>query len=241
MKAPIITAIIPARGGSKGIPRKNLYPINGKPLIQYTIEAAKQSCYLNQIMLNSEDDEIRAFCSNQGVDASYQRPYALAGDRSRQIHAILDWLDWMEKTNQFPDIVVLLQPTSPLRSSKLIDSAIEAFLNQPDVSLVGVSEMKEHPAKSIHKQDGRWHYLIDSGDYVPRRQEMSKDYYVINGSIYIATPEWIRAHQGFTVEGKTQLFETPDLEGVDVDTMLDVYYVEALLKAKTETTIKESL
>jgi len=233
MKNPVITAIIPARGGSKGIPRKNLYPIDGKPLIQYTIEAAQKSRYLNQIMLNSEDVEIQAFGKKLGVDVSYTRPVELAGDSSRQIHAILHWLDWMEQSLGLPDIVVLLQPTSPLRTSALIDHAIEQFIAQPEVSLVGVNEMKDHPAKSIHKLQDGWHYLAPSGDYVPRRQEMSKAYFVINGAIYIATPQWIRAHQGFTVEGKTQLFETTPEEGVDVDCLTDVYWVEALLRAKS--------
>lgn len=233
MKNPVITAIIPARGGSKGIPRKNLFPVNGKPLIQYTIEAAKASKYLTHVMLNSEDTEIQHFCESAGVDVSYTRPVELAGDSSRQIDAILHWLDWMEQNQRLPDIVVLLQPTSPLRTAALIDRAIEQFLAQPSVSLVGVNEIKDHPAKSIHKRQDGWHYLAPSGDYVPRRQEMSKVYFVINGTIYIATPQWIRAQNDFTVEGQTQLFETTPEEGVDVDCLTDVYWVEALLRAKS--------
>ncbi|SFR59375.1 cytidylyltransferase domain-containing protein [Thiomicrospira sp. ALE5] len=228
-----ITAIIPARGGSKGIPRKNLYPINGKPLIQYTIEAAKNSHYLDQIVLNSEDEEIRHFCSDLGVDASYKRPYSLAGDQSRLVDSVVEWLDWMEVNHDLPDVIVLLQPTSPLRTAELIDSAIEAFLNKPAVSLVGVTEMKEHPAKSIFVEKDSWRYIVDSGAYVPRRQELEKNYFTINGAIYIATPEWLRNYNDFTVQGKTQLFETPHDQAVDVDAMIDVHIVEAILNAKT--------
>ncbi|BBP45525.1 hypothetical protein THMIRHAS_08980 [Thiosulfatimonas sediminis] len=239
MEQLTITAIIPARGGSKGIPRKNLFPINGKSLIQYTVEAAQNSTLLNQVMLNSEDQEIIDFCAALGVDVSYRRPFKLAGDASRQIHAILDWLDWMEQHQRLPDVVVLLQPTSPLRTAALIDAALKVFLQNPTVSLVGVNAMQEHPAKSIHKREDGWQYLLDSGDYVPRRQEMADDFFVINGSIYIATPDWIRLHQGFTVEGQSHLFVTNQAEGLDVDTLLDVSIAEAYLKNALKTQNKQ--
>lgn len=224
-------AIIPARGGSKGIPRKNIYPINGKPLIQYTIEVAQSSQGLSRIMLNSDDDEIIAVAQSLGIDVSYKRPANLATDRSRLVHGVMDMLDWLESKDELPDAVVLLQPTSPLRGITLIDSAIDAFEKSGLDSLVGVNLMKEHPAKSIHQTNDGWTYLAPSGKYVPRRQELIDDYYVINGSIYIATPQWIRQNENFVMEGQTALFKTSEIEGVDVDTLMDVYLVEAYQNA----------
>lgn len=227
-----ILGIIPARGGSKGIPRKNLFPINGKPLIQYTIEAAKESRYLSHIALNSEDDEIRHFAERFGVDVSYHRPEHLATDTARQVHAIMDMLDWLEERNQLPDIVVLLQPTSPLRTGKFIDDAVAYFLAESLNSLVGVHQVREHPCVIIDAQKTPWHYLVPSPrkNYVPRRQELSGQYYAINGTIYIATPQWIRAHQNFTLEGHSYLYPSPPEMGVDIDHLMDVYQVEAYLK-----------
>ncbi|WP_127470455.1 cytidylyltransferase domain-containing protein [Thiomicrorhabdus aquaedulcis] len=228
-----ILAIIPARGGSKGIPRKNIYPISGKPLIQYTVEAALASKKLTRIMLNSDDNEIIKKVETMGVDVSYQRPANLATDTARLVHAVLDMLDWLEKRNQLPDVVVLLQPTSPLRGLTLIDDAIDAYLESGLESLVGVNLMKDHPAKSIHELKSGWHYLASTRKlkYVPRRQELEGDYYVINGSIYIATPQWIRQNENFVVEGKTALFKTSEIEGIDVDTVMDAFLVEAYQNA----------
>ena len=123
-----ILGLIPARGGSKGIPRKNLFPIMGKPLLEFTVDAAHNSRYITQTMLSSEDQEIIDFARKLGVDCRYKRPKHLATDQAVTIDAVFDVLDWLEERGELPDIVVLLQPTSPLRDEEVIDQALEMFM-----------------------------------------------------------------------------------------------------------------
>lgn len=226
-----ILGLIPARGGSKGIPRKNLYPVMGKPLIQYSIEAALNSRFINQVMLSTEDSEIKAFAQQFDIDTSYSRPTHLASDTATTYDAVVDLMSWLETHHKSPDVLVLLQPTSPLRDAAVIDRALKDFFDSQTSSLVGVNKMKEHPFKSLRKKEGGWSYLAKPQKHVSRRQDYSEDYFVINGSIYIFTPEWVKHKQSFVVEGETQLFETSKIVGLDIDEMLDVYQVEAYLRS----------
>ncbi len=226
-----ILGLVPARGGSKGIPQKNLYPVMGKPLLQYTIEAAKGSRHLTRLMLSSENLEIRTFAACQGVKSEYVRPSALATDEASLIDVALHALHWLENKDQLPDIVVLLQPTSPLRTAQHIDSAIEQFLNSGCSSLVSVHPMKEHPWKSIERRQGEnWKFLAKPMDNVTRRQGYPEHYYTVNGALYIITPDFLREKGGFVVEGETDLFIMESAAGVDVDELSDIFLTEAHLK-----------
>ncbi|WP_319381551.1 acylneuraminate cytidylyltransferase family protein [Thiomicrorhabdus sp.] len=226
-----VLGLIPARGGSKGIPKKNLYPIMGKPLLQYTFDAARKSEYINQIMLSSEDAEIRDFASRCHIDTRYQRPEALATDEATTIDVVLDVLDWLEERNELPEVLVLLQPTSPLRTEQDIDQALKQFIEQNLDSLVAVHPMIEHPFKCLQQEeDGSWQFLAKPDKYVSRRQEYKNDYFAINGALYIVRPQWLRQHGNFVVESKTTLFEMTSVAGVDVDDLTDIFQVEAYLR-----------
>lgn len=229
-----ILGLIPARGGSKGIPKKNLYPVMGKPLLQYTIDAAAKSRYINHVMLSSEDSEIRAFAERNQVDTRYIRPGELATDEATTMQAVLHALDWLESQGELPDVLVLLQPTSPLRTEYDIDNAIEQFLQQGAESLVGVHQMIEHPFKCMQVTEDGWQFLAKPDQYVSRRQDYKNHYYAINGALYIVTPKWLRKHGNFVVEGKTQLFEMTSVSGVDVDDLSDIFQVEAYLKMASQ-------
>ena len=226
-----ILGLIPARGGSKGIPKKNLFPIMAKPLAQYTFEAAKECGALSHIMISSEDDEILHFAKLHDIDTRYRRPQALGSDHAKTADVVEDVLNWLEQMGEYPDILVLLQPTSPLRSADDINQAVSRFIELEASSMVGVHKMVEHPYKSMHQDEkGGWHYLAKAGEGAHRRQDYDDSYFTINGALYIVKPDWFRAHKTFVVEGETALFEMSPIAGMDVDELVDVFKVEAYLK-----------
>lgn len=231
MKKKTVIGLIPARGGSKGIPKKNLFPIMAKPLLQYTFEAAKESACLDNVMLSSEDEEIQHFAQLHSIDTRYRRPLPLASDTASTIDVVMDLLSWLEQAGETPDILVVLQPTSPLRSSEDIDRGIQAFIEQDMNSMVGVHKMAEHPYKSMHlNQDGCWNYLAKPDKKAHRRQDYDDSYFTINGALYIVKPDWFKKNQALVVENETELFEMSSVAGIDVDELVDVFKVEAYLK-----------
>lgn len=226
-----ILGLVPARGGSKGIPKKNLFPIMAKPLLQYTFEAAKESGALNNIMISSEDDEILHFAQLHGIDTRYRRPQALATDQASTADVVLDVLAWLEQMGELPDVLVLLQPTSPLRSAEDINRAVQRFIELGVDSMVSVHKMVEHPFKSMHmKNDGSWQYLARPGQKAHRRQDYDGNFFTVNGAFYIVKPSWFKEQKAFVVEGETALFEMSSIAGIDVDELVDVFKVEAYLK-----------
>ena len=227
-----ILALVPARGGSKGLIGKNLYPVLDKPLLQYTLDEAQKSQHITQLMMSSEDQAINDFAESCGVAVDYIRPTELAADQTSTAEAVLHVLDWLEEQGRLPDAIVLLQPTSPLRSVKDIDGAIEQFLSSDKQSLLSVKPMKEHPYKCVQRSESGWQYLAQPSQYVSRRQDYNDDYYVINGAIYIVTPDYLRKQGAFTAEGGSELFVMDSISGVDIDDLADVFQVEALLKMR---------
>lgn len=226
-----VLGLIPARGGSKGIPKKNLFPIMAKPLVQYTFDAAKECGVLDSIMISSEDEEILHFANLHGIDTRYRRPAHLGSDEAGTVEVIVDFLQWLERINEMPDILVLLQPTSPLRSATDINQAVQTFMEHDLSSLVGVHKMVEHPYKSMQQQsNGQWHYLAKPPQKVHRRQDYADNFYTINGALYIVKPQWFLANQALVVESETQLFNMSPIAGMDVDELVDVFKVEAYLK-----------
>lgn len=144
-----ILAIIPARGGSKRVLRKNIKQLAGKPLIWYSIEHAQRSKYVNRIIVSTEDEEISKIALSCGAEVPFLRPIELAGDSVTDFFVFEHALKWMaENEEYFPDLVVQLRPTSPLRSIDDVDSAIELLINSPDVDSVrSVIEAEPSPYK----------------------------------------------------------------------------------------------
>lgn len=226
-----VLALIPARGGSKGIPKKNLFPIMAKPLLQYTFEAAKESDVLDAIMISTEDDEITHFAQLHSIDTRYRRPAELGSDDARTVDVVKDVLDWLQANQEMPDVLVLLQPTSPLRSAEDIKRAVHSFIENNYDSMVSVHKMTEHPFKSIQrKSNGDWSYLAKSSQKQHRRQDYDDNFFTINGAFYLVKPEWFLEKNAFVVEGETELFEMSAVAGMDVDELVDVFKVEAYLK-----------
>ena len=231
-----ILAIIPARGGSKGIPKKNIVDLNGKPLIQYTVDVAIESRKIDRVFLSSDDDNIITTVKRMGIYSDYKRPCNFASDTATAVDVVIDALDWLEKNESYiPDAVILLQPTSPLRLSSDIDSAIEKFSQSSKDCLVSVHEMREHPYECIVdiENDG-WQYLAKQDTKAMRRQDYKNKFYYINGALYLVDVEFFKKYREFIVEKNTSFYVMPHERGIDIDEYSDLKQAEFLLKERME-------
>lgn len=227
-----ILAIIPARSGSKGVPKKNIYPLAGKPLISYTIESAKQCKYINKIIVSTDGPEIAELSKVLGADVPFLRPSNLAQDNTQMIEVVRDLLNTMSSNyNYIPDAIVLLQPTSPFRSSVQISEAINLFLKNPEAdSLVSVVKVPHHfTPESIYKftETGFLENYL-SGDKVYDRHQ-KPNYLARNGpAILISKKENIL--NGTSFYGKKILSFTMDYKSsIDIDSLEDMAHAEILL------------
>lgn len=179
-----ILAIIPARGGSKGIPDKNIADVNGEPLIGFTIKAALGSKYIDRTLVSTDSSKIAAISAQLGIDVPFLRPAYLASDEAKTIDVLVDCVDRLAQQGETYDLLVLLQPTQPLRQACHIDEAIEMMVDNNLTSLVSVSKVKENPVltRTINAK-GQLVNLLDTSSTV-RRQDFN-DFYRINGAVYI--------------------------------------------------------
>ena len=225
-----ILAMIPARGGSKGIKDKNIFPLNGKPLITYTIEAAKKSRYIDEIIVSTDSKKIADIASQVGANVPFMRPSEIAQDKSQIIDSAIYTINFMKQNNKEYDIFVLLQPTQPLRTYDDIDRAIEIFFEDIDKrDLVSISEVDDHPIliRQID-ENGSVKKLIDTNSTV-RRQDMPT-YYRVNGCIYI---NWIGKINIDTSFNDNELpYIMPKERSVDIDELSDLAVAEFHLKRR---------
>lgn len=216
--------LIPARGGSKGIPRKNIRPIAGKPLITWTIEAALNSSMLDAVVVSTDDAEIAELASRAGAQVPFIRPPHLAQDSTPGLAPVLHAL------TELPgfDAVLLLQPTSPLRRTEDIDSCLRLALAHQSPSVVSVSEPDTHPYWTYRLTAGQTlEHLIDAAP-VARRQDLPP-VYAVNGALYYAQADWLWRSQRM-VGPETLAFVMARDRSVDIDTSLDWQIAEMLLK-----------
>lgn len=220
-----IVAIIPARGGSKGIPRKNIKQLFGKPLIVWTIEHAKKSRYIGRITVSTEDKEISEISKKYGAEV-IERPEELAKDETPTIDVIFHVLR-VQAENFEPGLVVLLQPTSPLRNAQDIDNAIELFLKNDCESVVSVCEVEHSPYWGFEIEN-RYLKPIFGGKYLNMRRQDLPKVYTPNGAIYVSTPEILRKYKSFYCS-KTIPYIMPPERSVDIDNEIDFMLAELLM------------
>ncbi|MBC7505786.1 MAG: acylneuraminate cytidylyltransferase family protein [Sandarakinorhabdus sp.] len=220
-----VLALIPARGGSKGIPRKNITPIAGRPLIAWTITAAL-AARVDAVMVSTDDEEIAEIARAAGAIVPFLRPAELARDATPGLDPVLHALDGLPGY----DSVVLLQPTSPLRGAADIDAALALKAATGAASVVSVTEPATHPywVYSLDA-DGRMAPLIDAAKGA-RRQDLPV-VHALNGAMYLADAGWLRAGRRF-VDADTRAFVMPPERSVDIDTPFDWLIAEALLQAR---------
>ena len=221
-----ILGLIPARGGSKGIPRKNIKPLADRPLIAWTIEAALRSNLLDAVAVSTEDEEISEVSRRWGAQVPFRRPLELAKDDTPGIDTVLHALDQLPSF----DAVLLLQPTSPLRTTEDIDACLRLADEMRASSVVSVSEPETH-AYWMYRlgADRRLRALMDV-EPVSCRQELPP-IYALNGALYFSRSDWLREQRAFTTT-ETVAYVMPAERSVDIDTLLDWKLAELLLKER---------
>lgn len=179
-----IIAIVPARGGSKGIKDKNIRLLAGKPLLTYSIQVALACEYIDEVVVSTDSENIRNIALQYGASVPFLRPVELATDEAKTIDVILHALSELQKNDEYYDYVMLLQPTQPIREVSDLKQSIEQVIDNQYDSLVSVCPVQEHPIlmRTIG-DDGKLHNILSCGSTV-RRQDFPK-VYKVNGSIYI--------------------------------------------------------
>lgn len=219
-----ILGLIVARGGSKGVPRKNVAELGGQPLIAWTVQAAKASTVLTRVLLSSEDSEIIEAARLAGCEVPFVRPEELAADSTPGIEPVLHALDALGE--EF-DLVVLLQPTSPLRTAEDIDAAVGLLLESGASTCVSVTPAA-HGVEWMFSLDRDDRLMpLASGDRPDRRQDLAQAY-VLNGAVYVARPETLRERRTF-LTSDTVAYVMPPERSLDVDTPFDLELVRALV------------
>lgn len=222
-------ALIPARGGSKGIPRKNIRLVGNKPLIAWTIEAARESELVSRTLVSTEDQEIADIAQQYGAEVPCYRPENLAEDTSDTLDAVLYTLDFLEQKEGYtPDYVVLLQPTSPLRRSEDIDAAIRFTIERHADSVVSICEAKPHPllSKTLTLNGSLMDYIPGASDY-SRRQDFPA-VYSLNGALYINRISSLRKDRKFILPD-TYGFIMPEEWSLDIDAPFDLFIADLIL------------
>ena len=230
-----ILIFIPARGGSKGIPEKNLSNLNGVPLIKYTLDTTKELVKKNNEwipFISSDDKKILNYCKMQGFKMDYIRPEKLSKDTSPMIDAILDALDWLSIKNIHIDSVLLLQPTSPLRAINELLKAIKLAKDKKYFSIVSTTNMREHPNECIEINENGWSFLSKPKSAFHQRQSFSSRYYFIDGSFYFASKKFLIKNKTFLIENETEFFNTNHYWPIDIDEREDLIVASAIMKEK---------
>ncbi|MXS72240.1 acylneuraminate cytidylyltransferase family protein [Flavobacteriaceae bacterium W22] len=221
-------AIIPARGGSKGLPGKNIKLLNGKPLIAYTIEAAKQSKSITRIIVSTDDQNIADAALEYGAEIPFLRPSHLATDDALAIDVLKYTIERLKEEQNSIEEFIVLQPTSPLRTPLNIDEAVNLFRGKNADSVI--SYCKEHHPIRWHKyitEEGKFENIFD--DTLQNRQ-MEKPTYFPNGAIYIYKTEIINTGKYYTENSFAYIMERES--SIDIDDIQDFEYAEFLLKKK---------
>lgn len=223
-----VLAVVAARGGSKGLPRKNLIELGGKPMIAWSIEAAKGSHYLDRTIFSSEDEELMSVARQWGADVPFRRPAELATDDASIMDTLFHAID---SAGELFDIVVLLQAASPLRLASDIDNSLELCINTGAPACVSVTIPSKPPF---------WTYLMGEGNrMIPLLPEYSKatrrqdlpNAYVLNGAIFLAEIPWLRQNRVFMCPD-TVAFPMPQDRSIDIDTAQDLIIARALLEPR---------
>lgn len=222
-----IVGIIPARGGSKGIPRKNIKLLNGKPLIYYTINAAKKSKYLDKIYVSTDDKEIKKISQQYDAIVPSLRPKNLARDATPTLPVIQHMTKLLEKNNEKIDYIITLQPTSPLRTSQDIDNTIDLLIETKDDAAVSVTQVKTHPYLTAHLEGNKLNWLYCE-EKRGRRQDFP-EIYALNGAVY-ATKRNILMEKHSLYGQDTRAYIMPPERSIDIDNIYHFTLVETIMK-----------
>jgi CMP-N,N'-diacetyllegionaminic acid synthase len=231
-----ISVIITARGGSKGIPRKNIRMVCGKPLIAYSIEAALHCSLVERCYVTTEDEEIKAVSRQWGA-AIIDRPAELATDTALSSAAVAHALLFLKESGTLPKYFALLQPTSPLRTADHLLNCLESFLESKMECGVSVTKAEHHPWKMLIVGKEGLKPVYDRASLESPRQSLP-DAYRINGAIYCMSSELFLLTKSFYVE-PAYTYEMPHWASLDIDSEFDLQIMEMILTARSAETKKK--
>jgi CMP-N,N'-diacetyllegionaminic acid synthase len=221
-----VLAVIPARGGSKGVPGKNILRIAGRPLLQWTVDAARASRHVDRLVLSSDDDDIIAAATALGCEVPFRRAAALATDSATSVDVLVDALERLPGH----EFVVLLQPTSPLRNASDIDTALELMVERRAPACVSLRAAGDHPYWTFRLEpSGTLTRFAEPPGGMPARRQDLPPAWCLNGAVYAARSEWFLREKRFLSE-QTLGFQMPAERSLDIDTWDDV----ALFKAAVD-------
>lgn len=223
-----ILVIIPARGGSKGIPHKNIKPLNGKPLIHYTIDEAREIVDDEDICVSTDDPEIIKCVEDYGLKVPFVRPAELATDTAGTYEVLLHALNYCEQQGKHYDVVLLMQNTSPFRTADHVKEALSLF--RPDVDMVvSVKECAANPYYCVFEENKEGYLHVCKGDgNIFRRQDAPK-VYEYNGAIYIMNAEKLKTTHMHKMQKRVK-YVMDDRSSFDLDTMWDWQMAEMMAK-----------
>lgn len=229
-----ILAIIPARGGSKGLPRKNIKPLLGKPLIGWSIEQAKKSKYIDEIFISTDSQEIAAIAVGFGIKVPELRPAELASDAAPSSGFVLHTIQYYRQKGQEFDYILLLEPTSPMRKKEDIDNAISLLSEYPDADgVVSLGEVHmEHPGIVKNVRDNRVFPYIDTTKNVTQRQALEKAYFPY-GVIYLVKRDVFEQTKLFYSSLSVPYF-IERWQNYEIDDIYDFMCIESIMKYKKE-------
>jgi CMP-N,N'-diacetyllegionaminic acid synthase len=225
-----LLGLVPARGGSRGIPRKNLAVVGGDPLIAWSIRAGLAAETLDRVIVSTDDDEIAAVAAAHGAEVPFRRPAEHASDTASGAAPVIHALEWLAARGEAPEAVVLLQPTSPLRTAADIDAGVAVWRDAGSCApaVIGVSEAKHHPYRMLRAQaDGTLALYDPAGGKIARRQDMPT-VYAENGAFYLWPTDRLLADGELRPPGMIP-FLTPARCALDVDTPWDLAVADAVL------------
>ena len=225
-----ILVIIPARGGSKGIPHKNIKPLNGKPLIHYTIDEAREIVNDEDICVSTDDPEIIKCVEDYGLKVPFVRPEDLATDTAGTYEVLLHALNFYEEQGRHYDVVLLLQNTSPFRKAEQIKEALTLYNEDVDM-VVSVKECAANPYYCVFEENSEGYLHVCKGDgNIFRRQDAPK-VYEYNGAIYIMNAEKLKTTHMHKMQKRVK-YVMDDLSSFDLDTMWDWEMAESIINQK---------
>lgn len=210
--------VIPARGGSKGVPGKNIKKLGGKPLIQYTIDAAREIFEDKDIIVSTDSEKIKTTVESLGIEVPFIRPAKLATDESGTQDVLLHALSFVERKGHFPQTLILLQPTSPFRNATHIKEALKLYNNELDM-VVSVKETSSNPYYVLKEENSQGFLENSKKGKFTRRQDCPK-VWELNGAIYIINVQSLKSSQ-ISLFTKVKKYVMDETSSHDIDTMMD--------------------
>ncbi|RJE77347.1 CMP-N-acetlyneuraminic acid synthetase [Pseudoalteromonas sp. MSK9-3] len=225
-----VLAVVTARKGSKRLRNKNLKPLLSKPLLHWTLKAGVESSTITTCLLSTDCEEMRTLGQSMGAQVPFLRPAHLASDTAKSIDVVLHSLDYFESQGEQFDYVILLQPTSPLRTSKHIDEAFFQMIGSGSEGIISVCEVEHSPIWSGQLGQDKDMSQFLNMDFVNARSQDLPPYFRLNGAIYIAKVAAIREQKSFFLGQNLQAYIMSQRESIDIDSELDFKFAQLLME-----------